>query len=159
MRIVSCVRLALPRGAVVRMMIAALTPVVTSLPTGIPAQGVCSARAIGTSINMNDIVTTKLDTLIETLLPHGGGGTITEHRLRWALEMVAQVAWSEGETSALMALMTTEQVADQLGVSERRVRALATDRGVGWQVSRGTWLFRPGDIELLRPITRGRPHR
>lgn len=60
--------------------------------------------------------------------------------------------------------LTIAQVAERLGLSEQRVRALAADRhkrlGIGWKVpGRGNWLFRPHEIELLRPGPAGRPKR
>lgn len=55
--------------------------------------------------------------------------------------------------------LTTEDMASRLGVSVRRVRALAASRQVGWQASRGTWIFRPEDVELLRPGKPGRKSR
>lgn len=102
-----------------------------------------------------------IDSLIESLLPHGTG-TITEHRLRLALEQIATAAYAEGENQSLMSLLTIERVAEQIGVSARRMRAIAADRherfGVGWKVpgARGTWLFRPEEIETLRPDPRFR---
>jgi hypothetical protein len=57
-------------------------------------------------------------------------------------------------------LLTASEVAALLGVSDRRVRALATRRNVGWQVpNTRIWLFRPDEVELLRPGKPGRPPR
>jgi hypothetical protein len=39
------------------------------------------------------------------------------------------------------------------------VRVLAKTRNIGWQISRGVWLFQPDDIEKLRPGLPGRPHK
>lgn len=61
-----------------------------------------------------------------------------------------------GKSDAIMELMTTEQMAGQLGVSVRRVRAIASARGIGWSIGRDT-LFRPEDIEAMRPGKPGRP--
>ena len=52
--------------------------------------------------------------------------------------------------------LTTRDMAAILGVSERRVRALAVHRNrkqkVGWQhPTRGIWLFSAEDVEALRP--------
>lgn len=46
--------------------------------------------------------------------------------------------------------MTTNDVAAVLGITPRRVRALARSRGVGQQVTRGTWLFSHADLEAMR---------
>jgi hypothetical protein len=105
----------------------------------------------------------KIDQMIATFLPNGAG-TINETRFRHALEQVALTAFSAGESYALLSLMTVEDMAHELGVSPRRVRAIAKVRherfAVGYQVS-GTsqWLFRPAEIESLRPWADGRPRK
>lgn len=67
------------------------------------------------------------------------------------------------EHNVLMSLMTSDDVAEMFGVTARRIRARAKwlneqGRPVGWQVP-GTnqWLFRPAEIEMLRPGPPGRP--
>jgi hypothetical protein len=103
----------------------------------------------------------RINQLVDSLLPNGSG-SITETRLRTALSQVAQVAFSAGESYALLSLMTADDAAMQLGVSVRRVRTIAKTKhdqfGIGFQVP-GTsqWLFRPSEIELLRPGKPGRP--
>ena len=105
----------------------------------------------------------KIDALTESLLPNGAG-TITESRLRTALSKVAQEAFSAGQSYALLSLMTSEDVAEQFGVTPRRIRAIAKIKheqfGIGWQVT-GTsqWLFRPSEIDALRPGKIGRPRK
>lgn len=47
-------------------------------------------------------------------------------------------------------ILTARDVAACLGISPRRVRALAASRGVGRRIT-GAWLFRPEDVERLRP--------
>lgn len=103
----------------------------------------------------------RINTLIASLLPNGAG-TISETRLRTALSQTAQVAFSAGESYALMSLMTVDDVAEKLGVSVRRVRAIAKIKheqfGIGYQVpNTAQWLFRPSEIESLRPGKTGRP--
>lgn len=105
----------------------------------------------------------RIDSLTDSLLPNGGG-TLSVQRLRYALDQVAQVAFSTGQNYALSSLMTADEVAEQLGVSVRRVRAIAKVRhsqfGIGYQVPKTSqWLFRPSEIELLRPGKRGRPRK
>ena len=76
---------------------------------------------------------------------------------RHALDEIATVAFREGEHYALSSLLTIQEAAPMLHVSERRVRALARARSAGWQISGGVWLFRPEDIERMRPGKVGCP--
>lgn len=85
--------------------------------------------------------------------------TITRVRAVHALSVLAQRIATDAANAALLSLLTTDDMAARLNVSARRVRALARARNVGWQVSRGTWIFRPDDIEKLRPYTAGRPRK
>lgn len=110
------------------------------------------------------IVTEQIDKSIAAVMPHGGGGTVTETRLRHILTIVAERAFQQGESYALLSLLTVQDVAEMLGVSVRRVQALARTRhdrfGIGMQVGK-SWLFRPEEVEHLRPGPRsgGRPRK
>lgn len=66
--------------------------------------------------------------------------------------------YQAGRTDAIMELMTTEQMADELGISVRRVQVIAKRRGVGWEIGRDR-LFRQEDVEAMRPGKPGRPRR
>lgn len=73
----------------------------------------------------------------------------------------AHLAYQAGRTAAIGELVTTGQAAALLGVTERTVRDHATRRAngpapLGWQISRGTWLFRPEDIAAMRALGRKR---
>jgi hypothetical protein len=103
---------------------------------------------------VQDEVAKGLDALFGDL---AGAAPLTRHRVEHVLRIVAHHAATTGGDQALLELMTTEQMAGELGVSERRVRAIAKRRGVGWQISRGVWLFRPADVERLRPGDPWRP--
>jgi len=105
----------------------------------------------------------RIDSLTDSLLPNRGG-SLSVARLRHALDQVAQVAFSAGQDYALLSLMTADEVAAQLGVSVRRVRAIAKIKheqfGIGYQVPKTSqWLFRPSEIEALRPGKSGRPRK
>lgn len=76
-------------------------------------------------------------------------------RLGWLLEGV-RGAYAAGRADALADLLTSEQVAAQLGLSVQRVRALARSRDVGWRIGRDV-LFRPEDVEAIRDRRPGRP--
>lgn len=101
------------------------------------------------------IVNHQIENAMEAMFPHGAGRAPHIAVQHW-LEQVGQVAFREGGSYALLSLLTVEDVAREFGVTPRRVRALARNRherfGIGWQVP-GTnqWLFRPEEIERLRP--------
>lgn len=52
---------------------------------------------------------------------------------------------------------TTEDVAKRYDIGMFRVRQLAKARGVGRQLTGGTWIFTDAEVELLRPGKPGRP--
>ncbi len=105
----------------------------------------------------------KIDQMVDQFLPNGAG-SINTVRFRHALSQIALIAFSAGESYALLSLMTVEDMARELNISARRIRAIAKVRherfGVGYQVP-GTsqWLFRPAEIESLRPWAEGRPRK
>lgn len=98
---------------------------------------------------------------VDELLNGLGSALITEHRLRTVLERIAHRVAVDAANDALMTLKTADELADELGVSPRRMRAIIRNRherfGVGWQVP-GTrqWLVRPSEIDSLRPDERYR---
>ena len=55
-----------------------------------------------------------------------------------------------------MTLYTTAQVAERLGLSRRRVLALALSRGLGRKLGRD-WIFDEEDIEGMQIRVAGRP--
>lgn len=71
----------------------------------------------------------------------------------------AHAAYQAGRAAAVAELMTTEQAARSIGRAPRTVQQLARAHGIGWQISRNTWLFRPEDVEQLRDRPVGRPKR
>jgi hypothetical protein len=54
-------------------------------------------------------------------------------------------------------LITTREIASQLGISPRRIRQLAKSRKVGSQLSDDTWVFTIDDLEKLKYRVSGRP--
>lgn len=110
------------------------------------------------------IVEQQIDSAVSAAMPYGGGATITEHRLRHHLNQVAKTAFQEGQSYALLSLLTVDDVAEQLNISPRRVRAIAKiahERwAIGYQVpGTNTWLFRPEELDSLRPGPPGRPRK
>ena len=102
---------------------------------------------------MDTITQDRINRLIEAITPQGAA-TITETKLRHALEQIAQVAYTQGEINSLMGLLTIQDVAEHYGISERRARALAANRhekfGAGMKVE-GGWIFRPEELSGLAP--------
>jgi hypothetical protein len=92
-------------------------------------------------------------------LPNGAG-PLTDHRLRFALDQVAQVAFTAGESYALMSLLTADEAAELIGVSSRRMREIIRVRherfGVGMQIGK-SWLIRQSELDSLRPGPGGWP--
>ena len=101
-------------------------------------------------------ITRSLDTLFRDMPARTLSRTAMETVLRQTATRSAQ--WAQ--SGVLLSLLTAENVAEQLHVTSRRVRALARRRQIGWQVP-GThqWLFTPDEIESLRPGLPGRPSR
>ena len=54
-------------------------------------------------------------------------------------------------------LLTTSDAALTLGITERRVRALASARRIGRRIGR-QWVFAAADVEAMRIRTPGNPH-
>ncbi len=108
---------------------------------------------------MTDEYASKLESLIQseivraldTLFGDAPAKTITRERAEHVLHITAQRVASEAADMALLSLLSTEQMAAILNVSTRRVRYLARERQTGWQVAHGVWVFRPEDVERLRP--------
>ena len=108
----------------------------------------------------------QINKYAESLLPNGAG-IITENRLRHALTVVAERAFTAGQNYALMSLMDIDQALDEINrrvaprkISKRRLQAIALDRnerfGIGALIG-GVWLFRPSEIDGLIPGDVGHP--
>lgn len=111
----------------------------------------------------NQLIERQITNAIADLLGNQEARTISEARARTILTTLAQHVREYAEDLVLLSLLTADDMAELLGVTARRIRAKAramNARGVsvGWQVP-GTsqWLFRPGEVELLRPMAVGRP--
>lgn len=68
----------------------------------------------------------------------------------------AHRAYQAGQHDALSGLLTAEQAAHALGVTPAYVRQLAAKLGIGWQVGRYSWVFRPADVERMRGLLKPR---
>lgn len=103
----------------------------------------------------DELVNDAIAREMESMFPHGAGQA-SNHRVEYALRQVAARAFTVGGSYALMSLLTVDDLAEMFHVTPRRVRALARACNaripIGWQVP-GTnqWLFRPEEVEQLRP--------
>jgi len=105
---------------------------------------------------------THIDAMLESLLPHGAG-SLTAERLRWALEQVAQEAYTEGRSTALLSLRTVEDAAEAWGVNRQRanahVRRLHARHAVAMRVGARTWILTQEEIAAHPPGPPGRPRK
>jgi hypothetical protein len=140
-------------------------------PISIRVPARISVPATGTSIRRNPmnreamfgVVTQRIEQAMQHMFPYGAG-TTNHQRVQYHLDQIAELAFNTGTGYALSSLMTVEDVAARLGVSTRRVRVIANAQhqrfGIGWQVPRtNQWLFRPEELNSLRPGLPGRPRK
>lgn len=103
-----------------------------------------------------------IDKAIEALLPNGGAGRVTEHRLRHVLERLAQQAATTGVNEALAGLREASEIEHIWGVSRRRVNAhirhLHERFGVGAKIG-GAWVLTAEEVERYAPGDSGRPRK
>jgi hypothetical protein len=113
-----------------------------------------------------DDYTAKVDDLkegavaraLDTLLGDREAATVTRVRLEAALDVLARDVATSATDMAHMGLVDTAQAAATLGISARRVRALARSRHLGWQTARD-WVFTQEDVDAMRVRMPGRPRK
>lgn len=93
---------------------------------------------------------------LDTLLQGREAAVVTEDRARAVLDMLARDVAAGIADMVRVSLVDTAQAALTLGITPRRVRALAASRHLGWQTARD-WVFTPDDVETMRARTPGRP--
>lgn len=97
---------------------------------------------------------------VDRLLPHGGGATVTEHRLRSALDVLAQRIANHTRAYELLGIRTSDELAAEWGVTKRRVQAhvqmLHERFGVGRKIG-SVWMLSADEAERHRPGPAGRP--
>lgn len=101
--------------------------------------------------NIEQLIESEIARALDGLFLEMPAAPLSRERVQHVLGQLAHRVAIDASHQALLSLMTTDDMAAKLGVSARRVRALAKSRGVGWQVSRGTWIFIPSDEEAMRP--------
>lgn len=93
---------------------------------------------------------------VEQLLGGAEARTVPRFRAEHVLGVMAQEITRLTVDMARLDLMDTAQVSGELGITPRRVRALAAARGLGWQTARD-WIFTPAEVEQMRDRPTGRP--
>lgn len=89
-----------------------------------------------------------MDVALAQLLYSDGTVTRSAIILNDYLEWMAQKGYERGKLDAVMQVMTSDEVADALGVDRSTVFRRAQRQGVGWKVGRD-FLFWPDDVRKL----------
>ena len=104
----------------------------------------------------------EIQSTIDRLMPHGGGATVTEHRLRSALDVLAQRIANHTSAYELLNIKSSDELAEEWGVTKRRVQAHISGLHERFRVGRkfgGIWCLSADEAEQHRPGPRGRPRR
>lgn len=100
------------------------------------------------------LIESEIRSTVNRLLPHGGGATITEARLRSALDALAQQIASHTRSYELLGIRSSDELAAEWNVSKRRVQAhiqsLHERFGVGRKFGRD-WFLSAEEAERHRP--------
>ncbi len=103
------------------------------------------------------LIQSEIAKAVEGLLGNLYANTVTRAKAEHVLGTMAHQVATAAAHGALLGLMNADDMAARLGISARRVRALAKGRNIGWQVGQGVWVFRPEDVDLLQVRVPGRP--
>ena len=108
---------------------------------------------------LDQLIAGYIDREVETYLPNGAG-SMTEARLRRALETVAQRVESDARAYYLGNLRTVDDLAARYGISKRRAQAIAKSQherwGKGMKIG-GTYVFSEDELMTMEPGEPGRP--
>lgn len=106
------------------------------------------------------LIIQEVQSTVDRLLPHGGGATVTEARLRGALDVLVQRIAGHTRTYELFNIRSSDDLTDEWNVGKRRVQAHITNLhnrlGIGRKVGRD-WLLSADEAERYRPGPTGRP--
>jgi hypothetical protein len=98
------------------------------------------------------MVEREIQDAIDRLMPHGGGATVTETRLRTVLDVVAKRVATATKAYHLLNLTTADDLAEQWGVSVRAIQRTAQRRherfGAGRKIG-NKWVFDVDEVPLL----------
>lgn len=100
--------------------------------------------------DLSEIIEDEIQKALKAL-----GDTVSPALAGHVLRQLAQHAYTTGRDEALMNLMSVDDVANELGVSSRRARAIIQHRherfGVGMQVGKNTWIVSRHELAMLQP--------
>lgn len=103
-----------------------------------------------------------IDEAVDRLLPNGAG-TVTEPRLRQALTVLTQQIANNTRAYELLGIRTSDELAEEWGVSRRRAQAYIATLHERWGVGRkigGVWCLSADEAATHRPAEKaGRPAR
>ena len=108
-------------------------------------------RSGGVVIEPDAWLESIIDVALRQLVYTDGSVTGSIKLLHDYLVWCAQKGYARGRLDAMMSLLTTEEVAEQLGVDHSTVVRRAQRKGVGWRLGRDL-LFQPEDVEKLRLV-------
>lgn len=98
-------------------------------------------------------IDSEIELALNNIFPHGDGH-ITRRCVKLWLDKIAQLAFQEGKTHALLGIMTATDVAAHYKISERRARALIKNRherfGIGMRVGK-SWLIHRDELPNIEP--------
>lgn len=102
-------------------------------------------------ISKDDEIRSEIKSLCDTLLPYDAG-TITRHRLEFALKQVAQVAYRDGYLHGLASLRTVPEIAAEQGLNAKQLAKklawLHKRWGLGAKLG-NTWVVAEHEVEML----------
>lgn len=98
----------------------------------------------------------EIDKSLTILCDHVAGVAGRERFTRDRLRDLAQRSFEHGRAAAIHELLTTQQMAAILGITDSHVRRLAGQHDIGWLIGRDR-LYRPEDVARFPPRQRKAP--
>jgi len=101
------------------------------------------------SADRDEMIETAIQRALDTLTPKGAA-VVSRVALEHQLRAVAHEAATVSTDMARLDLLSTEQMAAELGVSRQYVTTLARRLQLGWQVGRRARVFTPEERDAMR---------
>lgn len=102
----------------------------------------------------NPLLTQAVERAVEALLGDAAAATVTRADVLHVLSELAQHSAQQGADEALLSLVTLDEAALRLGVTRRRLRALARSLNMGWDVGRGQLILKRDEMRRLAMLMR-----